>query len=179
VLTSGVLPSLTEQGVMPMRRSLLASNLAFLLATLPAQNTPPAPSHDHDVEHRGAQGMGFDQKTTTHHFLLRSDGGAIQVAANSMDDQAAIDHIRMHLQHIRGAFQAGDFEIPGFVHDQTPPGVATMIKLKDQIHYQYQQVPQGGRVTISSKKADAVKAIHDFLRFQIAEHQTGDPPDVR
>lgn len=165
---------------MPMRRSLLASNLAFLLATLPAQNRPPsASSHDHDVEHRGAEGMGFDQKTTKHHFLLRADGGAIQVTSNSADDRAAIDHIRMHLQHIRGAFQAGDFEIPGFVHDRTPPGVPAMIKFKDQIQYQYQQVPQGGIVTISSGDADAVSAVHDFLRFQISEHKTGDPLDVK
>ena len=119
--------------------------------------------------------MGFDQTTTTHHFLLSADGGAIQVTANSAEDKAAIDHIRMHLQHIRGAFQSGDFNIPGFVHDQTPPGVPVMIKLKDQIRYQYQEIPQGGRVTISSKNANAVSAVQSFLRFQITEHKTGDP----
>ena len=158
-----------------MRRSLLVSNIAFLLATLSAQNQPSASSHDHDLDHRGAQGMGFDQTTTTHHFLLRQDGGVIQVTANSADDKAAIDHIRMHLQHISGAFQSGDFDIPGFVHDQTPPSVPQMIKLKDQIRYQYQQIAQGGRVTISSRNADAVSAVQSFLRFQITEHKTGDP----
>ena len=123
--------------------------------------------------------MGFDQKTTTHHFLLRPDGGAIQVTANSADDQAAVDHIRMHLQHIRNAFQSGDFNIPGFVHDQTPPGVPEMIKLKDQIRYQYQSIAQGGRVIVSSKNADAVAAVQRFLRFQITEHKTGDPLDLK
>ncbi len=157
------------------RLSLLASNLAFLLAATSAQNQPPAKPHDHDLAHRGAQGMGFDQTTTTHHFLLRSDGGVIQVTANSAGDKSAIDHIRMHLQHIRGAFQAGDFDIPGFVHDQTPPGVPVMIKLKAQIRYQYEEIAQGGRVSISSKNADAVAAVQDFLRFQITEHKTGDP----
>jgi hypothetical protein len=161
------------------RLSLLVSNLAFLLATTSAQNAPPAKPHDHGLAHRGAQGMGFDQDTTTHHFLLRPDGGAIQVTANSAADTAAIDQIRMHLQHIRRAFQAGDFDIPGFVHDQTPPGVPAMVKLKDQIRYQYEEIAQGGRVTISSKNADAVAAVQSFLRFQITEHKTGDSLDVK
>jgi len=30
-----------------------------------------------------------------------------------------------------------------------------------------------------SASADAVAAVHDFLRCQIADHQTGDPLDVK
>jgi hypothetical protein len=33
----------------------------------------------------------------------------------------------------------------------------------------------GGRVRIHTSNARAVQAIHEFLRFQITEHQTGDP----
>ena len=44
----------------------------------------------------------------------------------------------MHLRHIAQAFKSGEFNIPMFVHDQTPPGVETMKKLKDQIHYKYE-----------------------------------------
>ena len=157
---------------MPRFIALIIGASAFLSAAF-SQNQPPAKLHD--LSHRGAQGMGFDQGTTTHHFLLRPDGGAIQVTANSAGDKSTIDHIRMHLDHIRGAFQAGDFDIPGFVHDRTPPGVPAMIKLKDQIRYQYEEIAQGGRVTISSKNADAVAAVQSFLRFQITEHKTGDP----
>ena len=160
------------------RLSLLASNLAFLFAATTAQN-PPASPHDHDLAHRGAQGMGFDQTTTTHHFLLRPDGGMIQVTANSAGDKPVIDHIRIHLEHIRRAFQAGDFDIPGFVHDQTPPGVPAMIRLKDQIRYRYQETAQGGTVTINSNNPEALAAIQSFLRFQITEHKTGDPLDVK
>jgi hypothetical protein len=138
-----------------------------------------ASKHDHDMVQRGDQGMGFAQDKTTHHFLLRKDGGAIQVTANSADDKTSIDNVRMHLEHIRQAFQSGDFNIPMFVHDQTPPGVPVMVKLKDQIHYTYEEVPQGGRVVISSKNADAVAAVQEFLRFQITEHKTGDALEVR
>src|SRR5579864_985385 len=111
--------------------------------------------HDHDMNHRGNEGMGFAQDKTTHHFLLNKDGGAIQVTANSVDDQASIDQIRMHLKHITQAFQSGDFNIPMFVHDQTPPGVPAMQNLKSAITYKYEDTDQGGRVVIRSKNSDA------------------------
>ncbi len=138
-----------------------------------------AAQHDHDLTQRGNQGMGFAQDKTTHHFLLAKDGGAIQVTANSAEDKSSVEHIRMHLQHIAQAFQSGDFNIPMFVHDQTPPGVPTMIKLKGQIQYKYEDVAGGGRVVISSATAEAVKAVQEFLRFQIREHKTGDALEVQ
>ena len=58
-------------------------------------------------------------------------------------------------------------------------GLATMTKLKDQIHYKYEAAENGGRVLISSANADAVNAIHEFLKFQITEHQTGDALEVK
>jgi len=155
------------------RLSFAIFALAVLTASAQTDHT------HHDMEDRGNQGMGFAQDKTTHHFLLRKDGGAIQVTANSGDDRASIEHIRRHLGHIRAAFQGGDFNIPGFVHDQTPPGVPVMIKLRDQIHYRYEEIAQGGRVIISSGNAEAVEAVQRFLRFQITEHKTGDSLEVK
>jgi hypothetical protein len=136
-------------------------------------------SKHQQMEHRGNQGMGFDQQKITHHFLLRKDGGAIQVTANAPGDKASKDEIQMHLHHIAQAFKSGDFNIPMFVHDQTPPGVETMKKLKDQIKYKYEPAENGGRVAISSANAQAVTAIHEFLKFQITEHKTGDPLELK
>ena len=153
--------------------------LLILASTLALQpQSAAAPPQDHskhdEMEHRGNQGMGFDQQKITHHFLLRKDGGAVQVTANAADDKVSKDEIQMHLHHIAQAFKSGDFNIPMFVHDQTPPGAPTMKKLKDQIHYKYESAENGGRVVISSANPEAVKAIHEFLKFQITEHQTGD-----
>jgi hypothetical protein len=149
--------------------------LSFAIFALAALTVSAQTDHaHHDMEDRGNQGMGFAQDKTTHHFLLRKDGGAILVTANSGDDKASIEHIRMHLGHIRAAFRSGDFNIPGFVHDQAPPGVPAMVKLKDQIHYRYEEISQGGRVIISTSNAEAVEAVQSFLRFQITEHRTGD-----
>lgn len=149
--------------------ALLMLSAALAMAAATAQE------HKHDeMQKRGNQGMGFDQEKTTHHFLLTKAGGIIQVTAKSTSDRSSISEIRMHLQHIQHAFASGDFNIPMFVHDQTPPGVPTMTRLKDQIHYRYEEMENGGRVVISTESAEAANAVQDFLRFQIREHRTGD-----
>jgi hypothetical protein len=66
-----------------------------------------------------------------------------------------------------------------FIHDTTPPGVPTMIRLRDQIHYKFEQTPQGAIIRITTTNREARQAVHDFLRFQISDHKTGDSPDVR
>jgi hypothetical protein len=43
------------------------------------------------------------------------------------------------------------------------------------INYVFEQMPSGGRVRIKTTDADALKAVHQFLTFQIDEHRTGDP----
>ena len=149
---------------------------------LSMKNCPMAQVHQHEgTEHqhgsmneRGDQGMGFDHLKTTHHFRLLADGGAIEVSANEAKDGVSRDKIRGHLRHIAGMFSEGNFSIPMFIHDQVPPGVETMKQQKEAISYKYEQTERGGRVRISTSDADALKAIHDFLRFQIQEHQTGD-----
>src|SRR5438128_885600 len=82
--------------------------------------------HQHDLNRRGEAVMGFDQATTTHHFRITPDGGAIEVTANEAGDTASIDAIRMHLQHIAKMFAAGDFTAPMLIHAKEPPGVITM-----------------------------------------------------
>jgi hypothetical protein len=137
------------------------------------------PMHDahSQMNERGEKGMGFSQLATAHHFFLKSNGGVIQVEAKDSADTASRDEIRMHLGHIAQAFQNGDFDIPMFVHDTVPPGVPVMKRLQKQIQYSFEDTASGGRVVIVSANKDAIAAIHAFLRFQIKEHQTGDPED--
>jgi hypothetical protein len=127
---------------------------------------------------RGDAGMRFSHDKTTHHFVLLKDGGAIQVSVNDPKDDASRDHIRMHLSHVAEMFSAGNFNVPMFIHDTTPPGVQTMEKLHSEIHYHYQQTDAGAKIMIETANPKALEAVHDFLRFQIAEHQTGDSPEV-
>lgn len=141
----------------------------------------PAKGHGHaaDVTRRGEKGMGFSQEGSTHHFRLSADGGSIEVTVNDPGDAASLGQIRAHIAHIREMFAGGDFSIPMFVHDTTPPGVSTMKRRASAIGYSYEDLPGGARVLISTADADARDAIHDFLRFQIQEHGTGDPMTVR
>ncbi len=164
--------------------SVFLCGMAVLVASTVALCSPQqggqGQEHDHaKMTERGEKGMGFSQTSTTHHFLLTKDGGAIQVTANDAKDTAMRDQVRMHLQHIAHLFSEGDFNIPMFIHDQVPPGVPEMKKLKAEIHYVYVELPDGGKVVLSSSNPVAVAAIQKFLRFQIEEHQTNDPVTVK
>jgi hypothetical protein len=143
-----------------------------------AQQSPP-PSHHDAVTARGDHAMGFSHETTTHHFRLYKTGGAIDVSANDPKDSDTRDEIRMHLSHVAKRFAAGDFDVPMFIHDTTPPGAPVMAKLRGQIRYQYSDTPNGAKIQITTANPEALQAIHAFLRFQISDHQTGDAAEVQ
>jgi len=132
-----------------------------------------------EMNMRGDKHMGFDHLKTTHHFLLANDGGSIQVEASDAKDTESRDQIRRHLGHIRLMFSEGNFEVPMLVHEKSPPGSAAMLKLKSEISYEFKETDRGALIQISTKNPDALQAIHDFLRFQIKEHMTGDPLVVK
>jgi hypothetical protein len=176
---------------MKVRRSLtiaigtLTVGLAVFIANGQQQQSPPdqpmsgmTDMQDQKMNERGDHVMGFDHTKTTHHFRLFADGGSIEVAANSTQDKESRDQIRMHLGHIAKMFAAGNFNAPMLIHDQIPPGVPTMQKLKSDIQYKFEETEQGARIRISSNSSEALTAIHDFLRFQIKEHKTGDSLEV-
>jgi hypothetical protein len=129
----------------------------------------------HDVDVRGDLAMGFSHQATTHHFLLRKDGGAIEVTANDPEDATSVAQIRTHLRHIATAFAEGDFALPGIIHDQVPPGAETMKARRREIRYRFEETPNGGAVRVRTGDLEALSAVHEFLRFQIEEHRTGDP----
>ena len=142
------------------------------------EHVKEASQHQADVEKHGDQAMGFPHDKTTHHFRLYSEGGAIEVTVNDNKDSENLQAIRSHLAHIATQFSSGDFAIPMFVHDQSPPGVPVMKEQRDKISYVFESLPTGGRVRIKTTNHDALKAIHDFLRFQIEDHHTGDSTDI-
>jgi hypothetical protein len=146
------------------------------LAVLMSLVTVSATVQTHDLSHRGAMVMGFDQEKTRHHFVLYTDGGAIEVGVRDAADTKERDAIRSHLPHIAAMFADGNFDAPMLVHDSNNvPGTQVMAAKKDAIQYRYSETSAGGQVSIFTTDADALAAVHAFLRYQIAEHQTGDP----
>ncbi|MGH9524085.1 MAG: hypothetical protein ACRD3E_16300 [Terriglobales bacterium] len=131
--------------------------------------------HEKEMNARGEKAMGFSQMATTHHFILLSDGGYVQVTANDASDNNTVEQIRRHLMDIKTKFAAGDFSAPELTHGKIPPGVPAMRKLRGDIKYNVEFVDGGGRLHIASNNAKAIAAIHDFLKFQIEDHGTGDP----
>jgi hypothetical protein len=159
---------------------IITALVAATIAAAPQHpQTPPGMTHEEHMKQmekedglkkRGAAAMGFDQNTTQHAFTATEDGGSIAVDVKDTEDVATRDQIRAHLKEIAGAFAAGDFSKPFQTHAEVPPGVPVMTDKKDAISYAYSDTPRGGLVRIRTKDAQALDAIHAFLKYQNQEH---------
>ena len=149
--------------------------ITLLVFTLVAGQQANGPTGQHGVPERGAHVMGFDQDATVHHFRLHADGGSIDIAAKDRNDAANRDAIRAHLPHIAQMFGDGNFEAPMLIHDTNVPGTEKMAALKSRIRFVYVETPVGGRLDVFTTDKDALAAVHEFMRFQITDHKTGDP----
>lgn len=150
--------------------------LMLLLAGDPA--TCPMHAQHAAVDQRGDRVMGFSHQKTRHAFRLFADGGAVEVRANDAADAENVAAIRAHLKEIAAEFAKGDFAKPREIHGRVPDGAETMRSLGAAIAYRYEELERGARVRLVTKDARAVEAIHAFLRFQIADHRTGDPGKI-
>lgn len=142
-----------------------------------ASGTPES-RHKHELDARGDAFMGFDQQATVHRFRLAPEGGSIEVTVRDPRDERSRDAVRRHLRQVAAAFAAGDFGIPAAVHARQPPGVDGMRAAAGAVSYAFEELADGGRIAIRATTPIVVAAVHDFLRFQITDHQTGDPLDV-
>jgi hypothetical protein len=138
-------------------------------------------SQDHQamVNQHGDHAMGFSHEKTTHHFELHYDGGVIDVRANDVQDTESRDQIRSHFHHIAQMFAGGNFNVPMLVHGPVVPGTETMSRLKDRLHWDLQETPRGARIVITADNKESLDAVHQFLRFQIEDHKTGDCTAIR
>jgi len=161
-----------------IRTIVAAFALTFCLPAQEVQHQHSDAMHHDMMNARGEKAMGFSQTATTHHFRLLQNGGYVEVHANDASDVTSRTHIRAHLKEQASKFAAGDFGAPELTHDRVPPGVPALQQYKSRIRYRYEPVENGGRLWITSKDASAVAAIHEFLRFQIEDHKTGDATEV-
>jgi hypothetical protein len=170
MLDSGIVPTFN---VVLMRIPILLATLTMLIPCAAL-----AQDHTHGVNARGAHVMGFDQDKTRHQFRLHSDGGAIDISVKDAADSANRDAIRSHLPHIAAMFGGGDFNAPMLIHATNVPGTDEMARLKNLIRFAYVETPRGGRLDIITTDPAAVQAVHEFMRFQISDHKTGDSTAV-
>lgn len=130
------------------------------------------------VDQRGDKVMGFSHEKTKHTFRLYEDGGAVEVRVNDAADAENIAAIRTHLQEIAKDFTSGNFAKPKEIHARVPDGVPAMKELGPRILYLYEELDRGARVRIRTEDQRGLDAVHQFLRFQIEDHHTGDPAKI-
>jgi hypothetical protein len=135
-------------------------------------------AHQASVDERGDQVMGFSHEKTKHTFRLLKDGGAVEVRANEASDAESVSAIRDHMKVIAREFANGDFARPREIHGRVPDGAEVMKELGSAVTYRYEEIERGARVRISTGDARGLGAIHAFLKFQIADHHTGDPEKI-
>lgn len=135
----------------------------------PHQDAAAGDSGFAGVQARGAVAMGVDQYTSRHIFEPLADGGRIELQRDR-EDAAGVSQIRTHMGEIALRFAAGDFRLPGYVHDRAVPGTAVMAAKRSVITYAVESLPLGAAVRVRSSDAEAVRAIHEFLAFQRQDH---------
>lgn len=170
--------------------SRLAASLALLCAcaALPRAAAAQDPHAHHPGHHaprdaaargdsafaalqaRGARVMGVDQYTSAHRFEDLPDGGRI-VLTRDPADTAGVRAIREHLRAIAAAFARGDFTDPARTHDRPVPGTAALAARRAHVRYAFAERPGGGAVRITTRDAEALRAVRAFLAFQRDDHR--------
>ena len=117
--------------------------------------------------------MGVDQYTSSHRFQPLPDGGRIELLRD-VDDTTGVRTIRDHLRTIARQFAAGDFSASSTVHARVVPGTGVMRARRAVIRYEFRVLARGGEVRITTRDPAAVRAVHEFLAFQRADHRTRD-----
>lgn len=152
------------------------------------ESMPPGMSHEEhlrqmrqkaELDQRGGLAMGFDQDKATHHFVLTGTGGYIEVLVNTSTAETTRKQVRDHLKKISQEFADGVFTSPIATHAEVPAGVPVLQNRRALIQYSYAETKTGARVTITTKDRATLRALHDFLRYQIREHATGDSAAVQ
>lgn len=122
------------------------------------------------LQARGARVMGVDQYTSSHVFEDLPDGGRIALRRDVVDS-VGVAQIRTHMRQIALAFAAGDFRLPGLVHDRPVPGTDVMARKRAVITYTADTLPRGAQVRLRTTDAAAITAIHIFFAFQRQDHR--------
>ena len=141
-----------------------------LAATAAARGASSDPAF-REVQSRGAGVMGVDQTTSAHVFESLPAGGRIILERPLASDTAGVRTIREHMREIAGQFRRGDFRAPFLVHAQRVPGTAEMARLAAAIEYAAAERPRGAELRLTTRDPAALKAIHEFLAFQRADHR--------
>ncbi|MDQ3697004.1 MAG: hypothetical protein M3373_03115 [Gemmatimonadota bacterium] len=147
-------------------------------APVPALSSVPDSPHHHragdsafaSLQERGKRVMGVDLYTSTHRYESFPNGGRIELQRDT-EDSAGIATIRTHIRSIAAAFADGDFSATAATHARTVPGTGAMAAKRAAIAYTVRDLPRGAELRITTRDAEALRAVHEFLAFQRDDHR--------
>jgi len=94
-------------------------------------------------------------QTMSKRFFLEKDGGGIEVRVNDPKDTRARDQLRQELRQA--------------ARDQSALPSPAVQQHQKEITYRFEQTDRGGRIRVTAKSDDALRAVQDFLRSQISD----------
>lgn len=153
-----------------MKKIITAILLPLSVGLTHAQTTPTDPARLDQVVERGVKVMPFNLDKTLHIFDKNETGGVQRVIAKDETDTEQINLIRRHLSQIAGRFAQGDFSGPKRIHGDDMPGVKELSAAAKQMHFAYQDLPNGGQIDYLSEDPQLIAAVHRYFDAQLSDH---------
>lgn len=136
----------------------------------PGHSMSSSAGHARMVHERGASVMPFALEETMHIFEMTDSGGIQDVIAKDPADTEQIRLIRQHLMHEAELFRNGDFSDPMFLHGRDMPGIAALSAAAGGVQVDYDTLPNGARLTFTTRDLGLVTAIHRWFGAQLSDH---------
>jgi hypothetical protein len=156
---------------------ILAVVLALLAMTGVAFAQAPT-SDDQEVPARFSRALGVSLDKVVVHYYLVKNGGVIELAAKDANDNATISALQKYLQNQKELWEKGKETAVTEVHSKPPECAGVMRKLRNDITFYVAKTDAGAVLRMFSINEQARNAIQDYLKFEIAEHKTGDSPTI-
>lgn len=129
-----------------------------------------SPARLDQVAEQGRHVMPFNLDKTLHVFDKTEYGGLQQVIVKDNNDTQQIRLIRKHLSDIGNKFVQGDFSGPRRIHGDDMPGIKELSAGARHMHFQYQDLPNGGQIEYRSDDPQLINAIHNYFDAQLRDH---------
>jgi hypothetical protein len=159
-----------------------ATRIIFVIIALlvwvylaPAQTASADPTQD--VNARFSRSLGVSLDKIVLHFYLVKNGGVVEITAKDPGDTATVTAIQKYLQTQKELWEKGKDPVTE-IHGKAPDSAAVMRKLRNDITFYMAKTDEGAVLRMFSINDQARGAIQDYLKFEIAEHKTGDSPTI-
>jgi hypothetical protein len=156
------------------RTLCLAVVFLVFTALASSQSATPAADPFQDMNARFSRLLGVSLDKIKLHYYIVKNGGVVDISAKDPNDSSTIAAIQKYLQNQKDLWEKGKESAVTAVHERPPESAATMRRLRNEITFYMAKTDTGGDLRMFSINDQARLAIQDYMRFEIAEHRTGD-----